>query len=153
MGSIVRTALNGRFIKEFNDDFVKRLNFEGHFVLAQGLGEHEESLYYFVTVEMANKDQHELMVPDLVYDPDAGFQEDNVDRLCWHLLQEDDEEYDAKRAELLRRLTKAEADEKPVDLDNPECPHCGNMGLDLGKLGALYHFRCRGCGIDFTKEP
>ncbi len=31
-----------------------------------------------------------------------------------------------------------------------ECPMCSGFGALLGKLGNLFWFRCRQCGIDFN---
>ncbi|MCP1392156.1 MAG: hypothetical protein J5I35_05310 [Methanothrix harundinacea] len=36
--------------------------------------------------------------------------------------------------------------------DVPDCPACGGPGVILGKLGNRWHFRCRGCGIDYSEE-
>ena len=36
--------------------------------------------------------------------------------------------------------------------DNPECPVCAGPGVPLGTLGRLSHFRCRNCGIDFSRN-
>lgn len=39
-------------------------------------------------------------------------------------------------------------DEGPV----PPCPVCGGPGVVLGKLASRWHFRCRGCGLDYSVE-
>ena len=33
-----------------------------------------------------------------------------------------------------------------------DCPMCGGEGGELGKLGSLTHYRCRACGMDFSRE-
>ena len=40
------------------------------------------------------------------------------------------------------------------DLDPPDCPACGaeSAGSVLGTLGRLDWFRCRDCGIDFSRS-
>ena len=45
---------------------------------------------------------------------------------------------------------QASADELE-DSPSPECPACGGEGGDMGVLGSRRHFRCRQCGIDFSK--
>lgn len=32
------------------------------------------------------------------------------------------------------------------------CPACGGIGVKLGALGRLIWYRCRQCGIDYSKE-
>jgi len=31
-----------------------------------------------------------------------------------------------------------------------ECPQCGGVGMELGVLGDLQHFRCHDCGAKFN---
>lgn len=35
---------------------------------------------------------------------------------------------------------------------DPVCPTCSGPGVPLGEMGRLFHFRCRDCGIDFSRE-
>ena len=35
--------------------------------------------------------------------------------------------------------------------DNPVCPMDGGIGVPLGTLGQLEHFRCQNCGMDFSR--
>jgi len=32
------------------------------------------------------------------------------------------------------------------------CPVCGGPGVELGTLGNRQHFRCRNCGMDFSRS-
>lgn len=32
--------------------------------------------------------------------------------------------------------------------DQPSCPDCGDLLLELGSLGDMIHYRCPGCRID-----
>lgn len=34
----------------------------------------------------------------------------------------------------------------------PTCPACPGRGMVLGKLGRLRWYRCRDCGIDFSRR-
>jgi len=34
----------------------------------------------------------------------------------------------------------------------PTCPICPGRGMVLGKLGRLRRYRCRDCGIDFSRR-
>lgn len=36
--------------------------------------------------------------------------------------------------------------------ENPSCPTCGGIGVPLGSLGKVIHFRCQGCGMDFSQQ-
>jgi len=33
-----------------------------------------------------------------------------------------------------------------------KCPLCGGQGILLGVLGLLRHFRCRACGMMWSKQ-
>jgi len=35
--------------------------------------------------------------------------------------------------------------------DEATCPACGGSGIPLGHLGSRSHFRCRNCGLDFSR--
>ena len=30
------------------------------------------------------------------------------------------------------------------------CPHCSGIGRYIGRMGQLYHFICRSCGLGFN---
>ena len=34
----------------------------------------------------------------------------------------------------------------------PDCPACAGTGTSLGILGDLEYFRCRQCGVDFSRK-
>jgi transposase-like protein len=36
--------------------------------------------------------------------------------------------------------------------DEVNCPVCGGPGMELGTLGNRQHFRCRNCGMDFSRH-
>ncbi len=42
------------------------------------------------------------------------------------------------------------------DGDTVQCPACNRVQPEhecvMGTLGSLVHFRCRGCGMDFSRE-
>jgi len=38
------------------------------------------------------------------------------------------------------------------DEDSPACPLDGGEGVPLGALGKLMHYRCRACGMNFSRE-
>jgi tRNA(Ile2) C34 agmatinyltransferase TiaS len=37
-------------------------------------------------------------------------------------------------------------------MNSPTCSICGGYGVLLGTLGFLDWFRCRSCGMDFSRE-
>lgn len=41
---------------------------------------------------------------------------------------------------------------KRSTMKTPHCPACSGPGVLLGSLGSLRHFRCRDCGIDFSRS-
>lgn len=51
-------------------------------------------------------------------------------------------------------LNHKEAHPFELDLEDSsaECPICGGPGMPLGRLGRRMHYRCRNCGMDFSKE-
>ncbi len=39
-----------------------------------------------------------------------------------------------------------------ISMNPPACPVCPGHGVPLGQLGPLRWFRCRDCGIDFSRR-
>ena len=39
-----------------------------------------------------------------------------------------------------------------ISMNPPACPVCPGHGVPLGQLGPLRWFRCRDCGIDFSRQ-
>lgn len=64
-----------------------------------------------------------------------------------------------KLREISARLAKVQATKKVVadhdeeeHEDTQECPACEGTGEGMGSLGSRKHYRCRDCGIDFSKS-
>jgi len=72
MGSCSRTDRCDRFIKEFNDDYVKENGVVGDNIVSQGLGfnDLQECVFYYLTVKFESG-TYELMMPDIVFDPES----------------------------------------------------------------------------------
>lgn len=49
-------------------------------------------------------------------------------------------------------LRKSDGDDDADDHPSGSCPICGGPGVHLGNLGARTHFRCRNCGMDFSRR-
>lgn len=88
MGSVSRTERCERFIKEFNDDYIKACGIKpvNKTIIAESLQMHDlyESVFHYVTV-MAFANDCELMFPEVIYDPEGD--ECTVDA-CIHWLSE-----------------------------------------------------------------
>ena len=42
--------------------------------------------------------------------------------------------------------------EADCEQDTATCTECGGTGLSMGFLGMLQWFRCRACGMEFSKQ-
>lgn len=51
-------------------------------------------------------------------------------------------------------LAEEDAGDPEDDEDaGPSCPACDGPGVHLGGLGTMAYFRCRNCGMDFSRPP
>lgn len=67
------------------------------------------------------------------------------------------EDVKKRKQELLTAAIEAEEQFAEDELESGAvvfraCPACGGDGDSLGLLGKRHHFRCRSCGIDFSKH-
>jgi hypothetical protein len=63
--------------------------------------------------------------------------------------------YDQKLVTEMDRLIDQPEGSDLADEDeygDAECPACGGEGVPMGTLGSLQHFRCRQCGINFSRK-
>ena len=101
MGSATRSSRGKRFIEEFNEDFVEKINFKASFIESQGLGSNEgdQLIRFYVRIRFENGTAEEFCLDHICYDPDWDT-DDAVDVLVSNL--------DISAEQARRRLDRAE---------------------------------------------
>lgn len=80
------------------------------------------------------------LMGNLVRCPDCGWEGEVLD-----MAVDGDKRYCPDCDELLID------DSEELEPESVACPECGGDGVLLGNLGRREHFRCRDCGIDFSR--
>ena len=102
MGDIARTSRAERFIKEFNEDWVKKKGYQFHELLSQGLGydEYCQVVRHYILLESVRGDKEEFMSPLEIYGPEG----DDCETLAECLA----EWLEGTKEEMIERLKKVD---------------------------------------------
>jgi len=101
MGDIVRAGRAGRFINEFNKDWIRSQGYRFHNIITQGLGydEYSQGVRHYITLKEIGGDETLLMGEKIIFGPE----DDDMETLAEYLA----EWLGGTREEIVERLKKA----------------------------------------------